>query len=78
MNRRKTKKVAKRFLDEGLVSVKKYNLGREEWYETANGGAWITEVRFPVRLERAIIKEAARRGWGGYYRESPLIIDIDE
>ena len=72
VSRRLAKKIAKRYLDGGDVS--RYLLGAVDyWVGTAIG-----ELVFPLRIERAILREARRRGWNGCHWDSPLVIYSDD
>jgi len=72
VSRRLAKKIAKRYLDGGDVS--RYLLGAVDYWvdgKTAKG-----ELVFPLRIERAILCEARRRGWSGCHWDSPLVIYV--
>jgi len=75
VSRRLAKKIAKRYLDGGDVA--RYLLGATDYWvgdgKTAKG-----ELVFPLRIERAIRREAMRRGWSGCHWDSPLVIYSDD
>ena len=76
MNTRIRKKIAKDYLDSGVISSK-YVLGIDEWFEPENH-VWKTALVVPDRLRAQIRSEAFRRGWDGCHWSDPLLFSVEE
>lgn len=74
MKKRIAKKVAKRYIDGGSIS--RYVRGLDE-YPTGQGG-WGAQVVLAKGLTGAVLSEAARRGWDGYWADSPILVYHDD
>lgn len=68
--RRVAKKIAKRYLDGG--NVQRYLMGVDEYPDGT--GNFRADAVFPKRIYAAICAEAYRRGWDGFYLDSPFLI----
>lgn len=77
MKRRVAKKIAKRYLNTGIIA-KRYLLGFDEYHDGSDYPCLVTflRLRYSV-LVKAIYDEAYRRGWDGCHWDNPLIISIE-
>ena len=76
MTWRTRKKIARRYLDTGVIPAK-YVLGIEEYFEPENR-VWKETLVLPGRISGAIYSEAFRRGWDGCHWDDPLLLSINE
>lgn len=77
MKRRVAKKVAKHYLDTGIIA-KRYLAGFDEYHAGDDYPCLVTllRLRYSV-LVKAIYNEAYRRGWGGCHWDNPLVTSIE-
>ena len=74
MKQRTAKKIAKRYLDTGVMP-KRYSVYHDqEWRWTDTWVSYFSPVSDKLRC--AIYAEAYRRGWDGYWAEDPLIVEV--
>lgn len=78
MNKRIIKKVAKRYLDTGVMPGR-YVLGVDEYYCGLENRYYKTVLNLrSTRLQREVYAEAYRRGWDGCHWDNPLVLSVEE